>query len=203
MNATIIPIGQTCNITFLLQNAKLKKQTSLFEWFVSNRLNHITDILNKIVTKTDNTIITATHRYIYIGNENIYSEHYKLDEFKDIYIRRRDRLLETIQESTSILFIRFEGSIIINNYTHKEIDEFISIIRKINPSLEKITLLLITNNPIKLEHPSVVEVFYNKHSSDPMCTGAEINTIFINALRSVGYDTTNTITTIFTDKSYI
>jgi hypothetical protein len=31
----IIPIGDTCNITFLLQNTKIKKQTTLFEWFVS------------------------------------------------------------------------------------------------------------------------------------------------------------------------
>jgi hypothetical protein len=45
----IIPIGETCNITFLLQNAKIKKQTTLFEWFVSPNLNNITNILIKIV----------------------------------------------------------------------------------------------------------------------------------------------------------
>jgi len=31
----IIPLGKTCNITFLLQNCNVKQYTTLFEWFVT------------------------------------------------------------------------------------------------------------------------------------------------------------------------
>lgn len=198
----IIPLGQTCNITFLLQNAKLKKQTSLFEWFVSNHLNHITSVLQKIVEHTDTDIISVSGGYVCIGDDTIFSEHYKLAEFQEIYKRRRDRFIETIRASKSILFARFDGTLV-PPYSSEEIDNFLQVIRRINPEIEKATLLLISMNPTKIEHPSVAQFFYTEHASDPYCRGYHINSLFMNALKSVGYNVADTTAQRFTDKSLI
>lgn len=197
----IIPIGETCNITFLLQKSKLKKHTTLFEWFVSNKLNNITNVLLKIINNTDNDIIKSNDNKIYIDDYNIYSGHYKYEEFKPIYLRRRDRLLDCINNNNNILFVRFESSI--NIYTNKDIDDFINVIKYINPNCDKIKLLLITPNENILHHPYLITEFYNKHSTDPYCETTEINDLFITALRKNGYNTENTIDISFDDKSII
>ena len=88
----ILPLGQTCNISVLMQNAKIKTHTTLFEWFNSPNLRDITEILKLIKDNKDDDIIKQKGTHVLIG-ENIYSGHYNLDEFKTIYKRRRDRLL--------------------------------------------------------------------------------------------------------------
>jgi hypothetical protein len=196
---TIIPIGQSCNITFLLQNSKIKKETTLFEWFVSNRLNNITDVLIKILNNNDNDIIKKNNNHIYINNENIFSGHYNLENFKEIYERRKNRLIESIKNNNKILFVRFEGSH--NVYNHKDIDDFIDIIKIINPNYNKMKLLLITPNQIKLEHPFLITEFYNKHSEDPYCEGDEINNLFINILKKLEYNLNNRYDNSFNDMS--
>lgn len=112
----IIPIGQTCNITFLLQNAKLKKQTTLFEWFVSPSLNDITNILVKIAKNFDEDIITAKDNQVFIDNA-LNSIHYNYENFTEIYKRRKDRLINTIKSSKNALFCRFEPDVIDYNTT--------------------------------------------------------------------------------------
>ncbi len=82
----IIPIGQTCNISFLMQNLKIKKCTTLFEWFVSNSLKNITDVLYKIENNTDNDIVKQLNNRICLINDNISSNHYTYEEFIYIYI---------------------------------------------------------------------------------------------------------------------
>ena len=198
----LIPLGQSCNVTFLLQNAQLKKQTSLFEWFVSNHLSHITSVLNKIITEADTDIIKYNSGHVHIGDSNIYSGHYKYTEFLEIYKRRRDRMLELIRASKNILFVRFEyGTPIL--YSHREIDDFIGVIKIINPSLENVKLLLITENPAPIVHPSLHTVFFNKHHLDPYCKGEEINKLFVESLRAVGVNVDDKIRMTFTDKSEI
>ena len=195
----IIPLGATCNITFLLQNCKIKKETTLFEWFVSNKLNNITNVLFKIVNKTDNDIIKQNNNHIYINDENIFTSHYNIENFKPIYERRRDRLLDSIKNNSRILFVRFEGN---NNiYKHEDIDEFINIIKIINPNCKEIKLFLITPNEIKLEHPLLISEFYNKHHEDPYCNSSEINELFVNTLNKIGYNTNDTFNISFNDMS--
>lgn len=82
----IIPIGQTCNISFLMQNLKIKKCTTLFEWFISNNLKYITDVLYKIENNTDNNIVKQINNHICLIDDNIKTQHYKYEEFIDIYI---------------------------------------------------------------------------------------------------------------------
>jgi hypothetical protein len=183
MTICIIPLGESCNITFLLQNAGLKKETSLFEWFVSRRLSDITTVLLKIATNTDQDIIKQVGQHTYIENGNIFSGHYTTEDFKSIYERRRNRLIETIRTESSLLFIRFEGTKHI--YTYKEIDDFIDVIRRINPDCS-IQILLIHPEPYDLEHPCLIRKIYDKHGEDLYCRGQPINTFFVDTLHTIG-----------------
>jgi len=196
---SIIPVGQTCNITFLLQNTKIKTHTTLFEWFISPTLRAITDILYKIASSTDTDIITQRGKDIYMGNA-IFSEHYKFDEFKIIYERRRNRLIDTIKSSKKIIFCRFEPYI--NYYTKEDIDDFFSAIAAINPGLEDSKLLFITPG-ITVEHPSLVQIKYDKHPSDPGCHSQEIKDLFLAGLQAIGYNILNTNDNSFTDMSIL
>ena len=193
----IIPIGQTCNITLLLQNAKLKKQTTLFEWFVSPSLNDITNILVKIAKNLDEDIITAKDNQVFIDNA-LNSIHYNYENFTEIYKRRKDRLINTIKSSKSALFCRFESDVI--DYNTTDIDNFINAILHINPNLQNVKLLLICPEP-KIDHPSLINVKYDKHRSDLYCEGPEINNLFITSLEKIGYDVKDVTDTIFTDVS--
>jgi len=183
----IIPLGATCNISLLLQNLKIKKETSLFEWFISNKLNNITNVLSKIVNKTDYDIIQQKNdTQIYIGEEDIFSSHYNIENFKPIYERRRDRLLDCIKNNSRILFVRFEGNT--NIYSPIDIDEFINVIKSINPKNEVIKLFLISPNENELKHPDLISKFYNKHHEDSYCKSREINELFVNTLNEIGYN---------------
>jgi len=192
----LVPIGQTCNITFLMQNAKIKKATSLFEWFVSPNLNDVIDILHKISNHDDDDIVTYKNGHIYIGN-HIYSGHYTCEEFKPIYQRRRDRFLNTILSSKKILFCRFEANVI--DYNKEDVDRFINLILTINPHLEDVQLLMIAPR-LELEHPKLIKVIYENHG-DPYCENPHINELFVNTLQAHGYDICDTNDTRFTDKS--
>jgi len=198
----IIPLGESCNITFLLQNCKLKKETSLFEWFISENLNSITKVLNKIIDKTDtNLIFYKSPTHIAINDNSIWSGHYKKEEFVPIYLRRRDRLLETIQNNNNILFVRMEYTSI--KYTNEDIEAFTSAIRRINPTCTGSKLLLISPTQSSLDHPFVIKEFYDGriHSSDPYCTGVTINTLFTDILNKVGYNLEDTSDITYTDSS--
>ena len=201
MTTSIIPIGQTCNITFLMQNLKIKKQTTLFEWFVSNHLNNITRILERIETNTDTDIIQVRGKHIFLGDSNISSDHYTYEDFLPIYKRRRDRLVETIRSSEKILFVRFEHKPIV--YTTPDIDNFIDVVQKIHPDSKEIKLLLISPLSNMIQHPALTTLFYNKHSEDPHCLSKEINDLFRNALKDIGYDIHDTTDITFNDISVI
>ena len=193
----IIPIGQSCNITFLLQNAKIKKQTTLFEWFVSPNLNDITNVLIKIGNNTDTDIIKVLNNNVFIG-DNIYSGHYTYESIQNIYQRRRNRLINIIKSSKNILFCRFEYHSI--DYSKKDIDDFINSILAINPDIEHVKLFIISPpHNTELEHPSLINVMYDKHHTDPYCKSQEINDLFINSLEKIGYNLKDTNNIYFTD----
>jgi hypothetical protein len=191
----IIALGQNCNISGLLQNVKLKKQTGLFEWFTSDNLNDITDIFNKI-SNNENPIITKNNTHMLMGN--LYTTHYNLDNFKDIYIRRRDRMIEDIKNNSTIFFVRFEYSII--NYTELDIDNFINSVKKINPNVD-IKILFICPN--KVEHPQVLTQLYDKHQEDILSVKDDIKDLCVNGLVSLGYTYSEKCDTIFNDMSLI
>lgn len=194
---SILPIGGSCNITFLLQNTEIKKQTTLFEWFISPNLRDITEILIKIANNQDKDIIQQKDKNIYIG-DSIYSSHYTLENFKPIYERRRNRLKDLILSSKKILCCRFESTPI--EYENDDIDNFIKSIRMINDNILEVKVLLITPG-IELEHPSLIKVLYNNHDIDPYCESNEIKYLFLKMLKKIGYDINDTVTLSFDDKS--
>jgi hypothetical protein len=155
-------------------------------------------VLVKIGNNKDTDIVKDGGCHTYIENNTIYSGHYNHTEFKEIYIRRRNRLLECIMNNKTILFVRFEYNRII--YETNDIDEFINSIKHINPSCN-VKLLLISPNETHVKHPSLIPAFYDKHFSDPYCTGKEINEFFINTLQTIGYNMKDTLDTTFTDLS--
>lgn len=199
----IIPLGQSCNVTFLLQNCKLKKETTLFEWFVSNNMNIITKILGKIGNNID-VALTQNGGHVYIENSGCQSGHYSLPSFREIYKRRRARLVATIRAQKQILFIRFERYTD-NIYTSEDFDDFFDSIRSINPNTGDMKLLLFYPEKLEVNHPQVVtkvcagDIIH----SDPYCEGSVINTIFIDALREVGVNFLDTSDKIFTDASVV
>jgi hypothetical protein len=163
---TIIPLGESCNISGLMQNANLKKETSLFEWFETTTLNKITDVINKIVSNNDINIYHSNNQYndIYIDNETMRSHHYTVEQYKDIFNRRSQRFLNTIKTNNKILFIRFED-LYPTNYTFEDIDKFVESIKKINPNIDEMKLLLIGPGKLSFIHPFIIEKQYNNTES--------------------------------------
>lgn len=139
----IVPVSHTCALTFTMQYLKIKEETSLFEWFQSNQLQYITDVINKIKIKIDDNIILNTNRknMICMNTAGIFSGHYTVESYKKIFIRRANRFLYKIKNSEELLFVRLNShdgtptSLV-------ELKNFYKSILSINPSL-KIKFLLI------------------------------------------------------------
>jgi len=182
---SIIPLGQSCNVTFLLKNAGLKKETTLFDWFVTPLLYKITLIFQKLGNNIDVNIIQDGNM-LFMGDSSIESSHYSLPEYTSIYQRRKDRMLNTIRSGKKLLFVRFERERE-NEHTEEGIDDFIDSIKYINPDAE-VTLLLFRPTELDFTHPCLITKFCHNDtiSLDPMCIGGTINKIFIDGLRDVG-----------------
>jgi hypothetical protein len=199
----IIPFGQTCNISVLLQNCKLKKETSLFEWFITDSFKNISNVIKKLNAKESiRNFHTGTH--LCIEYNDIYTGHYTLDEWDAIFKRRSERLLNTIKHNNNILFIRFE----INNknqYTYEDIEDFKNTIQTINPNNSNMKLLIISSDQTDIEHPFLIKKYCDRNViyDDSMCIKETINTFFINTLKEVGCQTDQLTDIIFNDKSII
>jgi hypothetical protein len=198
----IIPLGQGCNMSFLLQNANLKKETSLFEWFVTSTLNIITDIIDKLYYNK-NINIYDNNKNICINDDRMFSAHYSLENCKLIFNRRAERFLNTIKNNNKILFIRFEYDNKIN-YTVEDINKFVESIKNINPNIDEMKLLLIINYKLPFTHPFIIEKYFSSDdNSDWLCKGENINTFFQSLLTEVGYDISDKSTINFNDISEV
>ena len=183
----IIPLGQSCNLTFLLQNAGLKKETTLFDWFVTPLLFKITQVFHKL---GHNLCIPLRQNGgdVYIGDHGICSSHFSLPEYDAIYERRKERMLNSIRSGKRLLFIRFERQRE-TELTEETIDDFEESIKHINPEAE-VTLLLFRPTELDFTHPCLITKFchYDIIHLDPYCKGELINKIFVDGLRDVGVD---------------
>lgn len=202
----IIPLGETCNISFLSQNCKIKKETSLFEWFVTKNLNSITKILNKLSDLSEIHIYKENNvKDIFIEDSTISSIHYTLKELQPIFKRRSVRFLESIRDTTmKPLFVRFEIRLNVQ-YTYDDIEQFIHAIQRINPSCEGMKLLLISPTKDHIKHPFILNEYYEYEDihSDPFCKGSKINTFFVETLKKHGFDMNSVSTLMFHDKSEV
>jgi len=201
----IIPLGAHCNVSFLLQKLKIKKETSLFEWFQSESLDAISDAIEQIDwANIDPALIGGTDKDLYICNQRIFSYHYKLEDFKQIFIRRAKRFHETIMNNNNILFVRINMSEY--NTSSNEVDRFMSHIKTINPNISNMKLLLIstinspdTFNPI--EHRHVVHKYILKSDLNDftMKDDIKIHKIFKSYLDEIGYNTEDISNSTFDD----
>jgi len=85
----IIPLGSDCAVSFLLKNSNLKKETTLFEWFVTNSLQKISNIIYKIANNIEVELITGNLSLgnISLDDNDIYTGHYTFNEYISIYDR--------------------------------------------------------------------------------------------------------------------
>ena len=209
----VIPLGESCNISYLLQSSKIKKETSLFEWFVSENLLDIMDVLKNVSERVNTRIGSFYTNKIFMNTESISSTHYTEGEYIPIYKRRAERLYENIKNNKRILFIRFvrdslNTTLIEPQYTYDDFSKFVNIIQTINPDTSEMKLLFIRHTPtIKhIEHPFVIYKYYeNLDVTDKSLKldDSDITLKFINILKEIGYNIKNESIDQFTDKSEV
>lgn len=186
----IIPLGQACIVSFLLDNAGLRKETSLFEWFVVKSLQTVTNVLEYIVR---DEIPPITERSdgaagVQIIDMNMYSGHYSLQDYIPKYKRRATRFIETIRSNKRIVFLRFDGGPL---PSETEITAFFAIIRKLN--LDIVMKLVYVRNmdkketDVSLHSDLVYEYIPNEYisSDDILCKREPINEWFATLLKSI------------------
>jgi hypothetical protein len=198
MKKDYITLGYHCNITYLTQAVGMKNESGLFEWLESRKLSYITDVINIIKINIDTDIIKGVDNRVHIINTYLYTGHYKLEEYKDIFIRRANRFLDMIKSSSEIIFIR------LNPYnkestTIEEINDFCRAIQFINPILNIKFLLIDTIKTdadiIQLDKAQLIpgvfllqKYFYQDDIKDEWHVNSEkINDMFYNYMQEIGY----------------
>lgn len=165
---TIVPLGNSCAVTHTTQHLQIKKETGLFEWFVSRRLQMITNVINKIKVKIDPKIIygrpNKSEKIVCINCHGITSTHFRTKTFKPIFRRRAARFLKTIRESKQIIFVRLkEPAHSGAPATLSEFKNFYASILSINPSL-KIKFLLIDIVDSKKQFRKISNAYVTTHA---------------------------------------
>lgn len=210
MSSVVIPVGYNCNVTMLMQQLQIKKETTLFEWFESCNLQAITDVINSIKTDIDTNIIGGENNTVFLINRKIYSNHYTVEGFKPIFIRRATRFLDTLKNTTDVIFTRIN---VVGRYTtESELVNFCSAIHSINSDL-KITFLLIDivktedqNKPLSIDKLSPSIRLFQRHFLVDDCKDRWlrnepiVHNIFYNYLLEAGYIPSVKCDKKFTDK---
>lgn len=200
---TIVPLGQTCDVSNLLQNCNQKTYTSLFEWFYVVNLSSVSNLLKKIHNNFPVNLYDHPEGCVCIDTYDIHSVHYSKENFVDIFERRSKRLIEQIKTSKNLLFVRVDNDF--TKYTYEDIDEFSNVIKDINPTCENIKLLLITYEKVGFSHAILHNVTHNIQLNNPGgiggCMLEPMNTLFVNSLKNIGYVFKEPIDITFNDKT--
>jgi hypothetical protein len=218
----ILPLGYHCNITFICKGLNIKKETGLFEYLECRTLddiNNIIQILINMKNNGDNNYSKLLRYNIYsienkqrinIISDNVFTFHYKPNEYIDIFSRRIERFFNRITENNELIFSRIN---ILNTSTSIEsIKKFYKLIKQINPNI-KITFLLIdTIYNQKLFKPYNIKLenfifshryfLYSDYDGDVYFkTNEKIWNIFYNYITDLGFIKDEIIdSTQFTDK---
>lgn len=199
MYDVIVPIGFNCNITFLLGHNNLKKESSLFEWFETKSFSDIVDVLEKISNSTDdiqnipiNIIPNIKNHGVIIEKDSIFSAHYNVNYYRDVFNRRCKRLFNDMKTAKRILFIRVKKA---NNLDNNDVIRLKNLIHKINPNIEKLNLLLIADHNYPIDPKINDEIVIKKYISINMDTNTfkmydeNIKSIeeFSNIMQEFGY----------------
>lgn len=169
MNHKIIPIGEHCNISFVLTHLKLKKESTLFEWLWSKKISSITNIINNLNDNLTSYDIIINDRTILLNNGEIVTSHYQFEDYKLIWKRRVNRFINDIMVSKFILFIRicYDEKIVEN-----EVIEFVNSIKTYDNKLNFKLLIISTINKIdkfkEIKYTNVIHKYiYSSEMNDP------------------------------------
>jgi hypothetical protein len=198
MTPKFIPLGFSCNVSFLSQDTGMKAETSLFEWIETDKLERITDIVNNIKNGIDTNIIQGCDHRVHVLHENVWTNHYTLQEYKTIFERRAQRFLNIIKSSDSLLFVRINPFCI--STTDEEIDNFVKAVLSINQTLNIKFLIIHTINErwnypeidtSKILNASVIQkTFLVDDCPDVFLRdNIKIQELFLNYLKECGIDT--------------
>ena len=164
---TYISLGSTCSVAYQLDKHNLRVNAYPFDWLKCTSLKMITkciqenfkDFLDVIkIRESDKHPILTTDTFNDSSNDismvmrNTYdmefyhdfSANSNLDDIKEKYDRRIKRFIDIINSGNEIIFVRDELKI--NSIKQEDIDEFIQIIKSINPNCN-FKIVYIVYNP--------------------------------------------------------
>jgi len=119
----------------LLKQLGLKTETGLFEWLESKKLQYITDIIDALASGLCAAdIIKGVDKHIYLLHEHLYTFHYDVAPYADIFTRRAARFLELVRNGSELLFVRI-NTLVAEDTTIEELNGLCAALRRINPGL--------------------------------------------------------------------
>ena len=144
MNNNIIPLGDNCTTSWLLDSCNIERETGLFEWCRSDNFRDIIDTINNI-----NNIEAYNYKLpgnVCIKGTDIYTSHYNLNQFSDKVKRRSQRLIDMIKSDIELLFIRrdYWNAML----TEQDFDDFDKAVKTINTECKYKLLLLNTKGDL-------------------------------------------------------
>jgi hypothetical protein len=150
----LCPLGYHCNITNIMIRLRLKKETSLFEWFQIGSFQYVTDVILSIYNKIDDNIIKYYSGEMKLLHDQLYSYHYhNIEEFKVIFKRRAERFLNMLKQE-EVLFLTMNPKGV--KIPECELRTFHDCIQKINPYLKWKILIIDTDNSHEYYLPYVI-----------------------------------------------
>ena len=178
----------------------MKRETGLFEWLECRQLSYITDVINVIKNGINTSIIQGTDNHIYLLHKYLYTLHYKLEEYKSIFVRRAILFLDIINSSNELICIRV-NPYGVESTSIEEINNFVESIRSINSNVA-IKFLLINTIDIQddkneldttmlLSNTFLLQkYFYYQDTKDNsyLQNNEKINKLFYNYIKEIGYD---------------
>jgi hypothetical protein len=206
----LVPLGFNCNVTYLNQALCIKKETGVFEWFDSRRLQRITDVIECMTRDPSCNVVHASGASVCLLHPDLFSNHYDTEEFRPIFARRYQRFLEIVKTQPRLFFVRVNPY---QRFTYKEeIERFAESIHRINSRVMIVFLLIDT-----IQHDSEKKIlsverhflsfhhrfFYKKDMRDILMRPPNriLYEQYKQMLKDIGYDVDDVYKQIFHDKS--
>lgn len=190
-----VSLGSICGIAYQLQERKLRKCAYPFDWIEIKKLKTITELLKSNFAGFLNFIKNDpkfTNKYPYIMDDNfeendtqtffvknqcglIFPHDFTGDFDSQVdkvilkYERRINRLFELIRSNELVRFVRYESNE--KNITEGDINNFIEILKEINPDIKMEILLVIRNCKKCIEN-----VHVHTYNDDSQFTGWKLET---------------------------
>jgi hypothetical protein len=153
----------------------IQGKTGLFEYFATENLSTITDVICAIKSGIDSSIVNGDNEQVTVLNNNMRSHHYSVDDFKERFKRRAARFLELVKSDEECIFFRIEiPSPHDAKATKEEVQRFYEVTRSINPT-RRIRFLLVgvqeSGVPIIVDEPYTEFQFHHRFFKESECNG--------------------------------